>query len=104
MGAYQSFLHVAIGLGEIAASLIQQHLVFAACRLEPLIDRCRKPAICGIRNDRHRHTGHAAHASQILGRPIGRAIIDDDQLPRPPRMALERGEALPGELKLASTG
>ena len=84
--------------------IIEQHEVLATCRLEPLVDRCRKPAICGIGNDRHRHIGHVAHASQIVGRPIGRPIIDDDQLPRPPRMALERGEALPGELKLASTG
>ena len=84
--------------------IIEQHEVFAACRLEPLVDRCRKPAICGVGNDRHRHIGHVAHASQIVGRPIGRPIIDDDQLPRPPRMALERGEALPGERKLASTG
>ena len=79
--------------------IIQQHQVFPASKLQPLIDRGRKTQVCGIGNHGDRH-GRQVPRPPGKGPSIVRPVVDDDQLPRRPGVDLERGDALLGKLKL----
>jgi hypothetical protein len=91
------------GVGDHDVVVEKKH-VFAARQLQPLINGGRKSAIGGIGNHRDRHGRRILHAAQIRARAISRAIIDDDQLPGPACMALERGDAVAGKLELVPAG
>jgi hypothetical protein len=80
--------------------VIQHHQVFAAGGLQSLVDRGREPQVFGIGDDRDRHGRTIRHTRQLNVRMIGRPVIDDDQFPRRPGMAFERGDALPGKFNL----
>jgi hypothetical protein len=56
-------------------------------------------------SDRHRrrHARQIARTRQITCRPIRRSIINNDQLPRRPRLFPERGEALLSKFELVRT-
>ena len=52
----------------------------------------------------HGHGRDVLHAGEVIGRAVGRAVVDDDELPVRPGLAKECGEALPGELELIPAG
>jgi hypothetical protein len=80
--------------------VVKQHQIFAACHLQALVDRRRKPAIGRIADHGHRHVRCILYAAEISTGSIRRPIIDDDQLPRRPGVLPQRADALPGEFKL----
>jgi hypothetical protein len=57
-----------------------------------LVDRRREPSTCGIGDDGDRHGRSLLHARQVRGRLIGQTV-DDDKLPRLPRVSPESGDA-----------
>jgi hypothetical protein len=80
--------------------IIQHHQVFAARRLQPLVDRGREPQVFGIGDDRDRHGRTIRHTLHVNVYMIRLPVIDDDQFPRRPGKALESGDTLPGKFKL----
>ena len=68
--------------------VVQQHQVFPARVLQPLVDRRGKPAICGIGDDSHGHGRSVLNAGQVISRAVGRPVIDNDQLPARPGLRI----------------
>jgi hypothetical protein len=58
--------------------VIEQHQVLAASKLQPLIDRSRKPKVCDIRDHGDRHGRHIPHAGNVKRGPVVRPVVDDD--------------------------
>ena len=80
--------------------IIEHDQVLAARGPQSLVDRGREPSTCGIGDDGDRPGRGNPHALQVRGRLIGRAIVDDDQLPRLPGVSPERGDARPYKFKM----
>jgi hypothetical protein len=80
--------------------IVQKHQVFTARKLQPLVDRRRKSKVLGIRNHGDRHSRQVSRAGQVKSGPIGRPVVDGDQLPGRPGVFLEGGKALLGKFKL----
>jgi hypothetical protein len=62
--------------------VIEQHQLFAVRLTQPLIDRGRKTAINLISDVGDWDRRGILEAGQIIARAIGRAVIDNDELPR----------------------
>ena len=97
MGQRDQLIEPAVGHDHV---VIEQHQVFPAGKVQPLVDGGREAPVGGIAHDGDRHAGKVADAGQVHAGPVGRPVIDGDQLPRRPRVVLEGGDALPGELEL----
>ncbi len=80
--------------------VIEQNQILSPCLPQPLVDRGRKAHVPSISNNPDRHGRHILNARQVIPGAIGRAVIDDNKLPRLPRMAAKRSETMPGKLKL----
>ena len=84
--------------------VVEQNQLLAARRLQALVDRPREPDVLDVADDRDRHAGSIANAGQIGGRVVGRAVVDDDQLPGRPGAPEQRRDAKLGELSLVPAG
>ena len=84
--------------------IVEQDEVFPARGLQALIDRAGEPQVPRIGDDRDRHGGGIADPGQVGGRVVGRAVVDDDQLPVGPGVAEERPQAQLGESPLIPAG
>jgi hypothetical protein len=82
--------------------IVHQHQILPARQPQPLVDRRRKTEVRGIGDHRHRHGRHVANSGQIGRGIIRRPVIDNDQLPRRPRVAFECSDALLSKFELAA--
>src|SRR5271157_1865862 len=77
--------------------VIQQDQVVSLRDLQALVDRGRKAEVLYVAHDRHLRRGDIMDPDEIDPRPIRRAIIDDDQLPRRSGVPHQSGEAKAGD-------
>ena len=74
----------------------------AACK--PWLIAAGNPRFSGVGDDRDRHGRGVPHAGEVGGGLVGRAVIDDDQLPRGPGVAEEGLDAQSGESRWFQQG
>ena len=67
--------------------VIEQHEVLAPRLMQPLVDRGRETTIDRIGDHGHRHGRGILQSGQIIGGAVGRAVVDDDELPGRARVA-----------------
>ena len=76
---------------------------FPASQPQPLVYGRRKTQVGRVAHDGHRHPRHVTHAGQVNARPLGRPMINYDQFPGRPGVALEGGNTLLGKINIVPT-
>ena len=84
--------------------VIEQDEVFPAGILQALVDRRGESDIPGVGDHGDRYACGVLDAGQVGGGVVGRAVIDDDQLPGGPGESEEGLEAMSGERTLVEAG
>jgi len=84
--------------------VIQRNQEFAPSLPQSLVDRCWEPNVGRVRDDCDRYRRRVLHAREVVAGSIGRAVVNDDQLPTGASAAHQGGNALSGEFKLVPAG